>query len=73
MHSPSRSGRIIEACVALHNCAKVGEVKLYKDFGMTDCFTRIQPRVVQPDQAGQKPKQKFHNMRSTFVKSWFAK
>ena len=71
MHTPERAGKIIESCVALHNCAKVGKVKLYRDFHMKDSFRKTQARVVQPDQAGKQPKQKFNNVRKGFIDSWF--
>ena len=72
MHKPERAGKIIESCVALHNCAKVGKVKLYRDFGMKDSFKKRQQRVVQPDQAGQKEQMKFKNIRKAFIDNWFS-
>ena len=72
MHDPHRSSCIIETCVALHNCAKAGKVKLLKDFYCRDGFKKVQKRVVQPDNLSQKPRTKFVNIRKDFIREWFS-
>ena len=72
MHEPHIAACIIETCVALHNCAKVGKVKLLKDFYCKDGFKKKQKRVVQPDNLSQKPREKFLNIRKKFIEDWFS-
>lgn len=70
-HDPERAGRVIEACVCLHNCAKVAKLKILKDFPSKDGFRVCRTAVVQPKQVGVKPKLKFANLRKDFIDTYF--
>ena len=71
-HAPVRAGRIIESCCCLHNCAKIGGVKILKDFKMKDSFQKVQAKIVQPLNKGQQGPKKFTNMRKDFIKEHFS-
>ena len=72
MHTPLRAARIIETCVCLHNCAKMGKVKILKDHPLSkDGYKRKQAKVQQPANLGRRPTLVFRNMRKTFIKNHF--